>query len=92
MKEEMNYVCDYCGFKSNNKEVVFLHEELCPLNPKNQPCSQCENMIVGMGCARNVPIEKVDGQKVLCIFYKKGTPRTLSFKSLFNLDDNKEDN
>lgn len=85
-----SYVCDYCGLKLEDKEQMELHEEVCPLNPKNQPCSQCENMIVGVGCCKKMNIENIDGQKIKCFFYKKGTPKTL-LDALFTFDGGKEE-
>lgn len=84
------YVCDCCGLKLEDKSQMELHEEICPLNPKNQPCSQCENMIVGVGCCKKMNIENIDGQKIKCFFYKKGTPKTL-LDALFTFDGGKEE-
>lgn len=84
------YICDYCGLKLEDKSQMELHEETCPFNPKNQPCSQCENMIVGVGCCKKINIEDIDGKKIKCFFYKKGTPRTI-LDALFTFDGGKED-
>lgn len=84
------YTCDYCRLKLEDKSQMELHEEICPLNPKNQPCSQCENMIVGVGCCKKMNIENIDGQKIKCFFYKKGTPKTL-LDALFTFDGGKEE-
>ena len=48
------------------------HEEICPMNPKNQLCSMCENQILGLGCSKGMNMEDIGGN-VLCFYYKKGT-------------------
>ena len=67
------FICDFCGFMSESEQVTKLHEECCPKNPKNLPCSQCSNLILGIGCSRGKNIDDVGGN-VLCFFYTKGTP------------------
>ena len=54
-----------------------LHEVICPLNPKNQPCSTCSHQILGIGCAKNVNMEAVNNSKVKCLFYQEGIPKNL---------------
>ena len=65
--------CDFCGFEDEREDFMKLHEECCALNPKNQPCSQCGNMILGVGCGRGMNIESVGGH-VLCFYYNEGVP------------------
>ena len=47
-------------------------------------------MIVGVGCCKKMNIENIDGKKIKCFFYKKGTPKTL-LDALFTFDGDKED-
>ena len=77
------FICDFCGQHSRDEFYMQLHEDICPLNPKNQPCSMCENLILGLGCSKGIAMESVDGKKVLCFFYKKGYPQ-----NPFNSDKN----
>ena len=79
MKKEIKefYICDYCGAFHEDKNQMELHENICPKNPKNQPCSTCQNLILGMGCAKNINMDVVDNKKVKCFFYKEGLPQTL---------------
>ena len=79
------YICDFCGFKHPDEYFVKHHEEVCPKNPKNQPCSECENHILGIGCARGMDMDSIGGN-VLCFYYKKGQPKNL----LNMMDDNGE--
>ena len=67
------YECEFCGTKHEDEQWMKMHEELCPLNPKNQPCATCSKQILGMGCAHNMDMEKIGG-KVKCFFYKEGIP------------------
>lgn len=67
------YICDYCGQEHEDKSWMELHEDTCALNPKNQPCSTCANMLIGVGCTKGICMENVGG-KVHCFYYKKGTP------------------
>ena len=53
-----------------------LHEECCPKNPKNLPCSQCSNLILVIGCSKSVNMDDIGGN-VLCFFYKNGQPKNL---------------
>lgn len=80
------YKCDYCGFEHEDKEFLIIHEECCVLNPKNQPCSMCSNMILGVGCSKNMDTEKIGGN-VLCFYYKKGIPQN-PFDGLIRIDGN----
>lgn len=68
------YICDFCGRMSEDKEFLRLHEECCPKNPKNQPCSECENLMLGIGCIKGMNMEDVGGN-VICFHYKKGVPQ-----------------
>ena len=68
------YICQYCGQKHQDENWMKLHEEICALNPKNQPCAMCENQILGVGCSKNMDMESIGGN-VLCFFYKKGYPK-----------------
>ena len=79
MKKEIItiYKCEFCDTKHENEEWMRLHEELCPLNPKNQPCATCSMQILGMGCAHKIDMEKIGG-KVKCFFYKEGIPVNLN--------------
>lgn len=79
MKKEIKefYICDYCGTPHENKEWMKEHEEICPLNPKNQPCSTCQNLILGLGCSKGMNMEQIDNKKIKCFFYKEGLPQTL---------------
>ena len=71
------YICDYCSASHEDEKWMQCHEEVCPLNPKNQPCSTCQNLILGLGCAKGMDMEVIDGKKVKCFFYKQGLPQTL---------------
>ena len=73
-KDVKIYICDFCGRMSEDKEFLRLHEECCPKNPKNQPCSTCSNQLLGMGCMRGMNMEDVGGN-VLCFHYRRGTPQ-----------------
>lgn len=81
MKKEKitQYICDYCGTKHEDETWMLMHEELCPLNPKNQPCATCTNMVLGFGCSKNMNMELVDGVKVKCFFYNEGIPQLPTF-------------
>lgn len=76
MKKIDAFKCDFCGFLSESEITTSLHEQICPKNPINQPCSECENMCIGIGCLNQVQMDNVDGKKVKCMFYKKGKPQT----------------
>ena len=78
MKKEIIeiFTCDYCGFQHKDENFMRDHEELCFKNPKNLPCSECENNIIGAGCAKNMDMEKINSD-TLCFFYKKGTPKSI---------------
>ena len=71
--EKVVYKCDYCGQEHENEEWMKMHEECCVLNPKNQPCAMCSNMILGMGCSKRMPMESIGGN-ILCFYYKNGIP------------------
>ena len=75
MKKEVItiYQCDFCDTKSENEDWMRLHEEICPLNPKNQPCATCKNQILVYGCAKNMNMEIIGGN-IKCFFYKEGLP------------------
>lgn len=84
------FVCSYCKeTKHPNAEWIKKHEEICPMNPKNQPCSMCENQILGIGCELGMDMEAVGGN-VLCFFYRKGYPKN-PFDQIFKLDGNTGD-
>ena len=70
------YVCQYCGAKHIDESFMGMHEEVCPKNPKNQPCSECENQILGVGCSKNVDMESICGNAI-CFCYKKGQPKNI---------------
>lgn len=70
------YICQYCGFKHPDKGFMEKHEEVCLKNPTNQPCSECEHHILGIGCSKGMNMDSVGGN-VLCFFYKKGQPKNL---------------
>ena len=76
-KEVTLYICEYCGTKHEDEQWMKMHEEICPLNPKNQPCATCTNMILGIGCSKGIDVEAIDGKKVKCFFYKEGLPQTI---------------
>ena len=81
------YVCSHCKeTKHPNEQWMRQHEEVCPMNPKNQPCSMCENQILGLGCSKGMNMENIGGN-VLCFYYKKGYPKNL-FDQLFRIDGN----
>lgn len=81
------YVCSHCKeTKHPNEQWMRQHEEVCPMNPKNQPCSMCENQILGLGCSKGMNMENIGGN-VLCFYYKKGYPKN-PFDQLFRLDGN----
>ena len=85
------YVCSHCKeIKHPNEQWMRQHEEICPMNPKNQPCSMCENQILGLGCSKGVNMEDIGGN-VLCFHYRKGYPKN-PFDQLFKLDGNGGDN
>jgi hypothetical protein len=67
------YRCDYCGLELESIDEMFKHEDICPHNPQNMPCSQCKNMIIGVGCKHKMDISKVGGN-VFCFFYEEGVP------------------
>lgn len=71
------YVCDFCGLELTDINEMFKHEDICPHNPQNLPCSLCKNMIIGQGCKHHMDISKIGG-KVLCFFYEKGQPQLLN--------------
>ena len=86
------YICDYCKQKHTDVNWMEMHEEICPMNPKNQPCSKCENQILSIGCGKGMKMESVGGN-VECFFYKEGYPKN-PFENLIRLDkedDNYED-
>ena len=33
--------CNYCNYNSEHKEIVAVHEALCPFNPVNRTCESC---------------------------------------------------
>lgn len=68
------FICDYCGQKHHNEKWMKMHEEICALNPKNQPCAMCKNQILGIGCSKGMDMESIGGN-VLCFFYKEGYPQ-----------------
>ena len=69
------YVCSHCKeTKHLNEQWMRQHEEICPMNPKNQPCSMCENQILGLGCSKGMNMEDIGGN-VLCFHYRKGIPQ-----------------
>ena len=72
-KEIKIFECEFCGFQHTDKDYVEVHEQTCPDNPLNQPCSKCIHQILNFGCAKNVDMEKV-GEKVKCFFYEEGSP------------------
>ena len=83
-------VCSHCKeIKHPNEQWMRQHEEICPMNPKNQPCSMCENQILGLGCSKGVNMEDIGN--VLCFHYRKGYPKN-PFDQLFKLDGNGGDN
>lgn len=84
--EKIIYKCDYCGHEHGDEEWMKIHEECCALNPKNQPCSMCSNMILGMGCSKRVPMENIGGN-VLCFYYKEGIPLN-PFEHMININGN----
>ena len=71
------YECEFCGSVHENEDWMKMHEELCPLNPKNQPCATCSMQILGIGCAHKMDMEKITGN-VKCFFYKQGVPVNLN--------------
>lgn len=83
------YQCEYCGHEDTREDFMKLHEECCPLNPKNQPCSQCINMILGFGCSKGMNVESVGGN-VLCFFYSEGVPQN-PLELLMQVDGNRLD-
>lgn len=90
------YVCEFCGFEHENKQFMEVHEECCALNPQNQPCSMCSNMILGFGCSKNMPMNQIGGN-TLCFYYSKGIPvnplENLASISKNNFDgDNNDEN
>ena len=91
MKKEILtlYKCDFCGTKHEDEEWMKMHEELCPLNPKNQPCATCCMQILGLGCAHKIDMEKIGG-KVKCFFYKEGIP--VNPNNIFSKIDGNFDN
>lgn len=84
------FICDFCGHQTQDEAYMKLHEEICPLNPKNQPCSMCENQILGLGCSKGMDMENIGGN-VLCFYYRKGYPKN-PFDQIFKLDGNGGDN
>lgn len=68
-------VCDYCGLELQDDNEMKIHEEVCPHNPKNQPCCNCSNQIIGIGCSKGCDMEAIGGN-VLCFCYKEGKPMT----------------
>lgn len=72
-KQATVYQCEFCGAENTHKDWIQMHEEICPLNPKNQPCSMCEHQILGFGCAKGMDMEKIGGN-VKCFFYSEGYP------------------
>ena len=74
MKEKIIYECDFCGYQDERKEFIEYHEKCCALNPANQPCSLCSNMLVGLGCLKGMNPDLIGG-KVKCFFYKEGMPQ-----------------
>ena len=67
------YKCQYCGYEHEDENFMLLHEECCALNPKNQPCAKCSNMILGIGCSKGMDMEEIGGN-VLCFFHREGIP------------------
>lgn len=88
MKKEIIeiYVCDFCGIKHESEDWMKTHEEVCLKNPKNQPCSECENQLIGVGCMCGMNMDVIGGN-VYCFRYKKGEPKTMQD---FLLGDNNE--
>lgn len=84
MRKEIKelYICDYCNINHEDEAWMQCHEEICPLNPKNQPCSKCSNLILGLGCKYKVDMDSVDGKKVKCFFYNEGLPQTIFTMSI----------
>ena len=83
-KDVKIYICDFCGYMSEDKEFLRLHEECCPKNQKNQPCSICSNMIIGMGCSKNVNCDDIC-DNVKCFCFQEGTPIN-PFSAFTNID------
>lgn len=76
--EVKTYTCEYCGLTLVNEEMMAFHEEICPENPQNQPCSKCSRCEINgftgdAKCSKNMDMEGIGG-KVLCFFYQKGQP------------------
>ena len=78
MKKELRevYECEFCGVKMLSEEDMVTHELLCFKNPINQPCSECENQVLGFGCSAGMNMD-VMGGKVVCFRYKKGKPKSM---------------
>ena len=73
------FTCEYCGLKLTDKHSMQYHESICPNNPRNQPCSTCNNCLVdplqGIArCKHNIDINSVGGN-ILCFFFDKGSPK-----------------
>ena len=68
------YECEFCHVKCESKDEMAFHEEICALNPKNQPCSTCIHQVLNYGCAKGMDMELIGGN-VKCFFYKRGIPR-----------------
>lgn len=83
------YECEFCGTKHEDEEWMRLHEDVCPLNPKNQPCATCCMQILGVGCSHNMDMENIK-DNVKCFFYKEGipiNPKNIFSKINLNLDN-----
>ena len=78
MKKELRevYICEYCGCIMLSEEGMLTHELICLKNPINQPCSECENQIIGLGCSAGIDMESIGG-KVACFKYMKGKPKSI---------------
>lgn len=79
------YECEFCGTKHEDEQWMKMHEEICPLNPKNQPCSTCAKQILGLGCAHGMDMDRIS-DNVKCFFYKQGIP--LNPNNIMKIDGN----
>ena len=81
------FKCQYCGLEHEDENFMGTHEECCAKNPKNQPCITCANLILNMGCSKNVDMESVGGNS-LCFCYKEGIPQQNPFLTFFPVNPN----